>query len=662
MKVKPAGSLFFRSFTTGLLVMLFSNNFAQPETNNQTLSDTGRYYIQKIEQYWHSNTDSSLVYAREGMNRLKGTDHPYDLAVLYFSTGAVFNRAGLPDSALRYMNLCLDISERQGFGLQKYRALEQMGCIYCDLKEYEKSLDLLSQSLAFFESVGSPKNINSALINIGYLYYQQERYVMALNYFTKATAYDSLLMTVDPESVAINQLSIGGVYSRLGDHFHDFDSVKSRNYYQTSTTYFEESLRGFQKLGHQMGVCYAFNNLIEAYMSLQENRKADSLLQLDPGCENISGAFMAIATALLKIRKLEAAGKTAEAITLLGQLHENQIQFSNSDHYHYAMIHYADLLRQAGYTDSAYQILLASQKWFLEHENLVTAHKATEMLAGWYVADGQQSIAINYLQQSARLKNMIVKEINNEIFDELTMKYQNDVLKANLKAQEAHQALQKQRFTNTLIFFGIILLLLLMAIVMLNNVRKKNRAHKLLAVEKAKTLENENKLHLSALEQARLQNQIAQNESEKQALEIQVKNQELVYYSLREIAQSQFAQNLLERLNPFLQVFNRRRDKEAFSEIVNEIRREIKSDSMDQLEVMIKQMHSGFFEKLTAINPGLTRRELHFCALLRLNLSSKEISDHLNIELSTVDRTRHNIRIKLNLDPNQNLNAFLISV
>jgi ATP/maltotriose-dependent transcriptional regulator MalT len=170
------------------------------------------------------------------------------------------------------------------------------------------------------------------------------------------------------------------------------------------------------------------------------------------------------------------------------------------------------------------------------------------------------------------------------------------------------------------------------------------------------------KLHKAEIEQEQLRSDLAHGESQRHLLELRMKQQELTFYSLRQIAQSAFAGMLTDKLAPFIRKFSRKSDQADFYQIVEEIRREVNTDSMTELENMVKQMHSGFFEKLAEINPCLTRRELQFCALLRMNLSSKDIADLLKIELSTVDRTRYNIRKKLNLDPNQNLNGFLMTV
>ena len=59
-----------------------------------------------------------------------------------------------------------------------------------------------------------------------------------------------------------------------------------------------------------------------------------------------------------------------------------------------------------------------------------------------------------------------------------------------------------------------------------------------------------------------------------------------------------------------------------------------------------------FEKKLLEINPKLTNSELQFCALLKLNFSSKEIAANTFTAVRTVQNKKYRIRSKLNI-PNE---------
>ena len=79
----------------------------------------------------------------------------------------------------------------------------------------------------------------------------------------------------------------------------------------------------------------------------------------------------------------------------------------------------------------------------------------------------------------------------------------------------------------------------------------------------------------------------------------------------------------------------------------------------EEFEIQVEQACEGFFKNLEHKHPDLTNQERRLAALLRLNLSSKEISGILNISPKSVDQSRYRLRKKLDLDKDINLSTFL---
>ena len=82
----------------------------------------------------------------------------------------------------------------------------------------------------------------------------------------------------------------------------------------------------------------------------------------------------------------------------------------------------------------------------------------------------------------------------------------------------------------------------------------------------------------------------------------------------------------------------------------------------EEFEIQVEQASSGFFKKLEEEYPDITSQERRLAALLRLDLSSKEIAGILNIAPKSVDQSRYRLRKKLELDSNRNLNVFLNTI
>ena len=115
----------------------------------------------------------------------------------------------------------------------------------------------------------------------------------------------------------------------------------------------------------------------------------------------------------------------------------------------------------------------------------------------------------------------------------------------------------------------------------------------------------------------------------------------------------------------FTDTAGRRPNVEKENPVVKEIIRylkkyRIKSSVTKQFQSRLADANQQLYSNLLNKYPELTPTELKICALLRMNLSSKEIANLTNRSIRTIDFTRNNIRKKMNLDANENLQIFLM--
>ncbi|OPC71041.1 hypothetical protein BAZ12_11695 [Elizabethkingia miricola] len=71
-----------------------------------------------------------------------------------------------------------------------------------------------------------------------------------------------------------------------------------------------------------------------------------------------------------------------------------------------------------------------------------------------------------------------------------------------------------------------------------------------------------------------------------------------------------------------------------------------------------REVYPGFINKLLEINPDLENSELILCAMLKLNFSSKEISNYLFIQHKSAQQKKSRIRKRLNLPSDADLYLF----
>lgn len=260
---------------------------------------------------------------------------------------------------------------------------------------------------------------------------------------------------------------------------------------------------------------------------------------------------------------------------------------------------------------------------------------------------------INKLQEN---NEVLLKYLVNR---QLLLNYQDK------KTQNKILGLYQERYylvnMSRLLLISIIVVFfasLLLSYLYINNYRKK----KLLAQQELIIAQKEmeaNKAEMLYLEeQKKLECERAQNYQ----LELQVKDQELAYQSLRHVNLARVNQSIQDKLGKYKLRLTRKKDQKDFEKDMEDLSRDTNRDPISDFEDMFIQMHGDFYEKLTEINMDFTRSELQLCALLRMNLPTKEIAGILNLSPQTIDQRRHKIRKKLDLTNGQNLNSYLISL
>ncbi len=95
--------------------------------------------------------------------------------------------------------------------------------------------------------------------------------------------------------------------------------------------------------------------------------------------------------------------------------------------------------------------------------------------------------------------------------------------------------------------------------------------------------------------------------------------------------------------------------------LIREIEKNITSDDDWAIfQTNFDKIHDDFFRNLKERYPDLTSNDLRLCALLRLNLSSKDICNMMNISLRGIEAARYRLRKRLNIPSEQDLTDFMI--
>lgn len=203
-------------------------------------------------------------------------------------------------------------------------------------------------------------------------------------------------------------------------------------------------------------------------------------------------------------------------------------------------------------------------------------------------------------------------------------------------------------------------MLLLYAVLIVAVLYVYYRWNKMRYLQKLALREEELKHQKKILEmELKAENELNIQEYEKHILELelQTKSSEVAGKSLSIAKQSEMIENIQTILDA----------ETDFNKLKNEIKKAIKINAVNKnewetFETNLNQIHNEFIIALSKKFPDLTNKDIKLCIYLKMNLSSKEIAPILNISFRGVELHRYRLRKKLNLNKEENLSKFLLSI
>lgn len=187
----------------------------------------------------------------------------------------------------------------------------------------------------------------------------------------------------------------------------------------------------------------------------------------------------------------------------------------------------------------------------------------------------------------------------------------------------------------------------------------------LIKTEQAKKRDKIEQKHieLRRQEKEKSEQQIMKLEKEKLETEVMLKSKELAGSTMSIIKKNDILVRIKEELTLQKEHLGNQYPKKYYDKIVHIIDENLSSeDDWAVFQTNFDRIHENFFRNLHTRYPELTSNDLRLCAYLRLNLSSKDIANLMNISLKGVEAGRYRLRKKLNISAEKNLTEFMIEL
>ncbi|MBV6641379.1 MAG: two component regulator three y domain-containing protein [Cyclobacteriaceae bacterium] len=188
------------------------------------------------------------------------------------------------------------------------------------------------------------------------------------------------------------------------------------------------------------------------------------------------------------------------------------------------------------------------------------------------------------------------------------------------------------------------------------NKRHKRQQKAMTIKQKRELLKKDNELEEVS---KKSKEEITRLRNEKLRAEIDHKNRELATNTMHLINKNEFMLSLKESIQAVAK--NGQDHKDSLKKIIKDIDRNLsEDDGWEQFTRHFDQVHGDFLTNIKNKHPKLTPQEIKLCAYLRMNMTSKEIANLLNISVRGVEISRYRLRKKLELDHDTNLVSYML--
>jgi tetratricopeptide (TPR) repeat protein len=604
-----------------------------------------------IEKIYNKEPKQALQYSLEALQMAERVDNKHWKAKAYNEIGRSYMGFGKYDSAIIFHRKSLNIRQKLGDKDKAAESFEKIGSCNFKLGNYNLALKNYQDALVLNRETGNRKWESRDISEIGYIYKTISEYDKAIEYYQRALKISEEINEDRQTANIMNR--IGSVYSKIGNN-------------NKALEYFKLSLKIREEVGYTWGVAGSLNNIGSVYNKLNKNDLAleyfFKALEINEelgntqwksyNLNNIGSTFklkgeyskaLQYFTKSLKIKEKRGDKKgIANTYTGIGELYILLKNYNKAIEYFIKSLYLAE---EIGVKDKIRDCYLS--------------------LSETYSLTGDYKKALEYSNLYSAIKDSILNDEKFKTITEIQTKYEtekkekeNELLKKDLSIKEKNEQilLFKQGLMFVIILALFVLVILIFFLLRLKSKSLKNSKILFEQEKKLNDLELKNKerekQHLEELVFA--EQQINNLQKEK----IQHKNRELSTITLHILNKNKILSEIKNEIE--IVELSKISDTSSCSKILNLIEgNQVLDQDWEQFKKHFEEVHKGFFEKLNRNYKGFTQNDMKLCAYLRINLSSKEIAKILNITPDSMKKSRHRLRKKLDINPEDDLVEFM---
>lgn len=557
------------------------------------------------------------------------------------------------DDVVTYATEAARFFDEAGNNEQYMESLNVTGKALWNKGEYTTALDVFMRLLTHAKATGSTERGGRTQSNIGVLYWYFGEYDKALDYLQHALQVAELCR--DTTWINSTRMNIGNVYANTGD------DVRALEYLYKGFAEAEKNTPGATAViaSFLMNIANVFHRMGDYGQALEYHLRSLALR------EEI-GARQYIATSLMNIGIVyKENGQNEFGLNYLLRGLDMYNDIGAEGEKSRCLVNLANVENSLGHPDAAQQYAEQCLGICANNGDKRTASYALHTLGRvWYIR-GDNDTALNLFRQSRDICREIAYS-KGEISGNVEM---SRIYSAQQRYDESLACLQQALELTTTTSQKPLLVIVYRALGELYETigdTGKALGYFRSFYETEKEIFNENSERrfqmlriLHQVKEAQKEADIYRLKSEQLGQEVDAQKKELATKAMYLSQRSDFLHKLKKDILKVMDA-QAREMRSQMQELVRHIDATLSDEqTWNAFEEQFKQVHHTFVEALKEQYPGLSATELKVCALIKINLSSKEICRVLNVSPRSVDIYRHRIRKKIGLSSEENLASFL---
>lgn len=565
----------------------------------------------------YQKPDSAAVIIRKTLAQ-KGKLHDTVAGNSYNLYGMYFGIKGIPDSSVFYIRKSLGYLE--AYPKLRVRALSNLGIALRNKGRYDESVTYLKEALALHR-----KDDNKVGIAMVYGELASD-YTLMGDY---KTSVDYLLESVRLLKAENNTRHLVAVKQKLANTYLKMGNI------DFAADMYKDCLAEFKARGIDKNYYLTLLNLAETYIQRRKFTEAKAALSEAAGGLKRYGDRELTGITLSKVGNIDRQQARFESAVRQYQAATDLLIEARSPFFIRIASEYIDLLNKIGNYKEASAFATRAAAAGLQSKNPEDKLLFDKAVAVAYAHTGKQPEAAAHYQEAISLMDTLLE--NRKVKDvlEAQAKYEtNRHREKNEELSENNKALKEQARTERIIALLVVTVCagaLFIIFIMLKNSRYKVKLQQqaLKSAEAERHLAEEKRKHEAVLREA----------GNEMLLERQ---RELAAMTLR-MAKDQ------QSLTALMGKFEAGQIK-SLQEVQTELRHiVVEKDYWRQFEKRFNSLHPDFSRRLSEKYPKLTRSDIEFCSLLKMNLSNKEIAAMLQISHESAITKKYRIKKKMDV-------------